>query len=76
MSSDGGDSPGDGGRRAFGRKMVKEEPERIGGGNYEGPVDDNFNKFLRNLVKERDTLDAEQFPHIHRLIQAGKWESP
>lgn len=76
MSSDGADSTDVGGRRGFGRKtsnkiMIKDEPERIGGGNYEGPVDDNFNKFLRNLVKERDSLDAEQYPHVHRLIQAG-----
>jgi hypothetical protein len=74
MSTDG-DSPNEGGggsRRAFGRNKIKDEPsERIGGGNYEGPVDDNFNKFLRNLIKERDSLDAEQFPSIHRLVQAG-----
>ena len=41
-------------------------------GGYEGPVDEKFAEYVNSLLKERDTLDQERYPIIHRLIQQGK----
>jgi len=68
MSSDGdnaGRNNGNDHRKEFSKK------DRLGGGMNEGPVDDGFAKFLRNLVKERDMMDSDKFPNIYRLVQMG-----
>jgi hypothetical protein len=46
--------------------------ERVGGGMSEGPVDESYARFLKNLLKERESLDPEKYPATLRIVQCGK----
>jgi hypothetical protein len=46
--------------------------ERVGGGMSEGPVDESYARFLKNLLKERESLDPEKYPATLRIVQSGK----
>ncbi|CAG7834076.1 unnamed protein product [Allacma fusca] len=44
------------------------KPNVGGGGGYDGPVDEKFAEYVSSLMNEKDSLDPERYPIIHRLI--------